>query len=501
VRQELQRTRQGLTPADLATLRRDADVLRRLQESVENVTCLPTLERQDIPPDVPVVAAHSAEAGGRVVTYEQATSGIVYIAAAAGSGNLPPELSDLAPFFCHAFSRIGTALRDYSEMARRIDAVTGGVGLAVQPRTGFDGAGDCIPFVALNAKSLRRNLDPMADILAELLARYDFSDRGRLKNLLLEYRSGLESAVVHNGHRLAMSLAARHFSAASALSEAWSGVHQLLAVKRLTEGLSEERLTDVAARLGDIGQRVFSRDNVRMAVIGETDVLPAARTRVADLTAALSGAAGAGFTQPPATASRVNVREGWSTATAVNFVAAAFPAVRLEHADSPALAVIAKMLRSLYLHREIREKGGAYGGFAAYNSEDGVFSLASYRDPRIAATLDVFQGAGDFIGSGKFDDTDVKEAVLQVCAEIDKPDPPGPAARKAFYREIIGLSDELRRRFKRRLIGLTRSEVREVAERTLGAGLADCSVAVVGSEESLREANTQLAEPLEIFKI
>ncbi|HSO62467.1 MAG TPA: insulinase family protein [Desulfobacterales bacterium] len=501
VRQELLRRRQGLTPADLATLRRDADVLRRLQESAENVTCLPTLERQDIPPDVPVVAAHSAEAGGRVVTYAQATSGIVYIAAAAGSGNLPPELSDLAPFFCHAFSRIGTALRDYSEMARRIDAVTGGVGLAVQPRTGFDGAGDCIPFVALNAKSLRRNLDPMADILAELLGRYDFSDRGRLKNLLLEYRSGLESAVVHNGHRLAMSMAARHFSAASALSEAWSGVHQLLAVKRLTEDLSEERLTDVAARLDDIGKRVFSRDNFRMAVIGETDVLSAGRAQVAELTAALSGAAGAGFTQPPAAVSGTKIREGWSTATAVNFVAAAFPAVRLEHADSPALAVIAKMLRSLYLHREIREKGGAYGGFAAYNSEDGVFSFASYRDPRIAATLDVFQGAGDFIGSGKFDDTDVKEAVLQVCAEIDKPDPPGPAARKAFYREIIGLSDELRRRFKRRLIGLTRSEVREVAERTLGAGLADCSVAVVGSEESLREANTQLAEPLEMHKI
>jgi Zn-dependent M16 (insulinase) family peptidase len=95
----------------------------------------------------------------------------------------------------------------------------------------------------------------------------------------------------------------------------------------------------------------------------------------------------------------------------------------------------------------------------------------------------------------------VKEAVLQVCAEIDKPDPPGPAARKAFYREIIGLSDELRRRFKRRLIGLTRGEVLQVADRTFGTGLADCSVAVVGSEESLREANTKLAEPLEIFKI
>ena len=65
----------------------------------------------------------------------------------------------------------------------------------------------------------------------------------------------------------------------------------------------------------------------------------------------------------------------------------------------------------------------------------------------------------------------------------------------------LAWSDALRRRFKQRLIGLTRGEVREVAERTLGAGLANCSVAVVGSEASLREANTKLAEPLEMHRI
>jgi hypothetical protein len=185
----------------------------------------------------------------------------------------------------------------------------------------------------------------------------------------------------------------------------------------------------------------------------------------------------------------------------VNFVAAAIPAVRMPHDDAAALAVIAKLLRSLYLHREIREKGGAYGGFALYNSEDGMFCLASYRDPHIVATLDVFQGAAGFICGGTLSETDVKEAVLQVCSEIDKPDPPGPAARKAFFRKIVSLSDDLRARFKQRLIALTRRQVMAVAERYFGEGLQHCSVAVIGSEENLREANKRLKEPLEIFKI
>lgn len=490
-----------LSPEELNRIQQDAEALRRLQETVEDVSCLPTLEREDIPPEVEIIAPGAAEADNPTLIYDQATSGIVYVAAAAGAGRLPEELNELAPFFCYAFSRIGTRLRDYAEMARRIDAVTGGIGLSVLSRTGFDGSGGCIPIVALNAKCLKRNLNPMADILSEMLQACDFSDQPRLKSLLFEYRSGLESMVVHNGHRLAMSLAARHFSATRSLSERWSGIHHLLEMKRLTEEGLADRLAEVAAQLTDIGRHLWLQANFRAAVIGEPDVLPDARGRMHGLFAELPAGGRDGFAYSGGPTAPTRIREGWSTATAVNFVAAAFPAVRLEHEDAPALAVIAKMLRSLYLHREIREKGGAYGGLAAYDPEDGVFSLASYRDPQLTATLDVFERSGDFIVSGAFDETDVKEAILQVCAEMDKPDPPGPAARKAFYRQIVRLSDDLRLRFKQRLIALSRSEVRAAAETYFSQGMAGSSVAVISSEATLREANAKLKEPLELHRI
>jgi len=175
--------------------------------------------------------------------------------------------------------------------------------------------------------------------------------------------------------------------------------------------------------------------------------------------------------------------------------------VRLAHEDAPALAVIARMLRSLFLHREIREKGGAYGGFAVYNPEEGVFSLASYRDPHIVETLAVFEQAPAFLRSGEIGEGDIREAVLQVCADIDKPDPPGPAARKAFARRLIGLSDELRREFKRRLLAVDLRAVTAASERWLPEGLAGASVAVIGSPESLAEANRRLPEPLALHRI
>lgn len=498
---ELGQIQEALSAAEIEKLRQDAVALQRLQESQENVDCLPTLERRDIPPEVPRVAESRVDRERRLTIFEQPTSGIFYLAAAAGCAGLDPALNRLVPFFCYAFTRIGTTRRDYTEMARRIDAVTGGLGLGANPHTGFDGAGDCIPFVALTAKSLERNLAPMFELLTELVGSYDLSDTTRLKNLLLEYRSGLEAMVVHNGHRLALSLASRRFSTARALSEAWSGVHQLQTIKALAEGPSEADLGRLSADMGRLGGLVLNRSNFQAAVIGEPEALGHAPARVGELVNALPSGPAAGFVAPEAVQASGRVREGWSTSSAVNFVAAVFSAVRMEHADAAALAVIAKLLRSLYLHREIREKGGAYGGFALYNPEDGTFGLASYRDPRIVETLEVFQGAAGFICGGAFTDTDVKEAILQVCSEIDKPDPPGPAARKAFFRKIIRLSDELREGFKQRLIALTREQVLAVAERTFGGGLQHGSVAVIGSEESLRAANVRLAEPLELHKI
>ena len=156
----------------------------------------------------------------------------------------------------------------------------------------------------------------------------------------------------------------------------------------------------------------------------------------------------------------------------------------------------------MYLHREIREKGGAYGGFAIYNPEDGVFYFGSYRDPHIVSTLKVYDGARNFIRSGTFSDEDVKEAVLQVCSEIDKPDPPGPAAKKAFFRKIVSLSDDMRERFKEKLLGMTRDQVINAAEKYFADTSDRQAVAIISNENKLKAANKELANnPLKLFRI
>ena len=502
LRAELERIKKDLAPSDLDRLKQDAEALMRLQETEEDISCLPTLGRQDIPPSVASVEKTATDDAIQTTLYNQATSGIFYFAAAAGSGALSVDLMPLAPFFCYAASRMGTAVRDYAEMARRIDAYTGGFGLSTHARTRFDRPGECMPFVSFNAKCLHRNRGQMFDIIKELLHQSDFSDLTRLKNLLLEYRAGLESMVVHNGHRLAISLASRNLSSTRRQSEIWNGVHQLQTIKGLVDGLNDDKLKSLSLDLTAIGETLLGRKNFKMALIGEDSTQADVHASAQSLVNGLGDRQDDGFKAPAITLDGGNIREGWSTSSAVSFVALAFEAVRMEHEDAAPLSVISKILRSMYLHREIREKGGAYGGFALYSPEDGLFCFASYRDPHIVSTLKAFDNASAFMRSGSFGEEDVNEAILQVCSEIDKPDPPGPAARKAFYRSILSLTDDMRAQYKSRLLSLTRKQVIQAAERYFDGDEEKKAVAVISGEEKLKEANEALsANPLKLNRI
>jgi Zn-dependent M16 (insulinase) family peptidase len=502
VRAELDRIKEELSPSDIDRIQQDAEALKRLQETEEDVSCLPTLQREDIPPSVPIVKQSASEDTVKASLYHTTTSGIFYFAAAAGSGLLTAAQLPWTPFFCYALSRMGTTKRDYVKMAQRIDAYTGGVGLSTHARTRFEGDGDCVPFISFNAKSLVRNQAPMFDIIQELLHHSDFSNLDRLKSVLLEYRAGLEAMVIHSGHRLAISLAARNLSSTRMLSETWNGVHQLQTIKKLTANMSDQDLIALSGDLSAIGNTLFTQKNFQMALIGEDATMTGACRYAQSLFEGFKPGGDNGFKAPNITMVDGAIREGWSTSSAVSFVALAFETVRMAHEDAAALAVISKILRSMYLHREIREKGGAYGGFALYSPEDGLFSFASYRDPHIVSTLEAFDNAAAFVRSGSYSDEDVKEAILQVCSEIDKPDPPGPAARKAYYRKIISLSDEMRMRFKSRLLSLTRNQVMQAAEKYFDKNEIPKAVAVISGEDKLKAANEKLTgKPLKLNRI
>jgi Zn-dependent M16 (insulinase) family peptidase len=501
---ELEKIQSLLTAEERKRINQDAQQLKSLQESQEDISCLPTLALSDIPPEVSAYAPTKVADKVPLWCYYQPTSGIFYFNITA-SAVAPEPLLPWVPFLCYAFTKVGTQKHTYSEMARKIDAVTGGLALAANARAPWSQPQTCLPLISLNAKCLARNIDPTLNIIEEFIDTVDFSNLARLEQLLGEYQAGLESMIVHNGHRLAISLSSRTFSPASALGELWGGVHHVRTIRAFSKDRNASKFKSLAKNLAALARTIFKPGNILMAAIGDESLVDQARATIeaSDILTAFQRINKTTDLAPLDIQPEEQVPyEGWSTSSAVSFVARTLATAPLGHPDAPPLAVLGKILRSLYLHREIREKGGAYGGFALYNPESGLFSLASYRDPHIVRTLEVFDGIVPFMHSDQVNAEDIKEAVLQVCSEIDKPDPPGPAARKAFSRLIVGLTDEARNAFKRQLLEVTPQKLSDVVDRYFNLEGNKVGMAVIAGQDQLQHANSQLAgKPLKLSAI
>ena len=503
VRAELGNIKNTLSVDDVQKILKQGELLKELQETDNDVSSLPTLERKDIPAEINRIEESNLLDASDAACYHQPTSGISYFALAADATEIEPELIPYVSFFCNVFTRIGTAVHSYSEMAQKVDRYTGGIGMGSHSRTGFK-TGYCVPFISFNGKCLARNQGQMFEIIEEFLFQPDFSDLLRLKNILLEHKAGLDSMIVSSGHRIAMSLAARNFSRARRLNEIWNGVFHLKTIKEMSANTTDDNLQNIVDNLTRVGKILLNPNHCCVALIGEEkDIADSLKTvtQNTNLSSLLKRSVGNDFGPPKIETSREMVHEGWSTSSSVSFVARVFETARMEHEDAPTLAVISRIIRSLYLHREIREKGGAYGAFALYNPEDGIFCYVTYRDPHIYSTLKVFDNTADFIRSGNYNDEDIDEAILQVCSDMYKPDSPGPAARKAFFRKVISLSDDIRQQFKKRVLSVTRDQVVEVAEKYFIPDTMNHSTVVVSGEVQLEEANKKLDVPLEIHQI
>ncbi|KAI4809398.1 hypothetical protein KUCAC02_018281 [Chaenocephalus aceratus] len=135
------------------------------------------------------------------------------------------------------------------------------------------------------------------------------------------------------------------------------------------------------------------------------------------------------------------------------------------------------MMTSKFLHGEIREKGGAYGGGARMGG--GLFSFYSYRDPNSLQTLSAFRRGVDWAKSGDFSQQDIDEAKLSVFSAVDSPVAP---ASKGMGRFLSGVTDEMLQGHRERLFAVSHRSLVEVAERYLGVGQRTCGVAILGPE-------------------
>ena len=474
-RERLAAIRSALSATDQARIVEQAQALAERQQRQDNPELLPKVGLADVPPDLKIAEGVARPVGTLPATwYAQGTNGMVYLQAILDLPALEPDELDLLPLFCACLTEVGSAGRDYRTTQARQAAVTGGLSARANVRGGVDDVRQAKGVLALAGKALARNQAALSDLLWETLTSARFDERPRLRELVAQMRAQREEAITDHGHMLALAAACSSLSPVAALNHRWDGLQGLQHLKALDDALDEtEALATFAARLECLRDRLQHAPR-QLLVVSEAE-------RQDDIAAALAARwrnghepAGEPFTlaapaaQPP--------RQGFRVNTQVNFCAKAYPTVASNHPDAPALHVLGDFLRNGYLHRAIREQGGAYGGGAGYHPDSGAFRFYSYRDPRLADTLADFDRALDWLHANDHPARTLEEAILGIIAAIDKPGSPAGEAVSAFFGTLFGRTPEQRRAYRQRVLQVTLADLQRVAATWLQPEQARCAV-------------------------
>ena len=482
IRDALARRKAELTEDEVRMIVDRARALEERQMRKDDDSILPKVDLSDVPLQMP-------EPEGRfdgdiaATVYARGTNGLVYEQVVVPMPALTEEELLLVPYYTTLISEIGCGELDYLQMQDRISAESGGIGASFSAKGRIDDVQDLSGYIIFNGKALARNRSALTKLLRDVCTGARFDEKERIREIIAQIRARREQAVTGSGHALAMGAASQGMSPGAWLSFRLGGLAGITGTKELDRALKDAgELSDLCDKLSALHEKV--RNQAReFLVIGEEEQLPA---MVDDLKSAwgdVPGGSGSAWKMDPV---NYTTRQAWLTSTQVNFCARAYNTVPVDHPDAAALTVLGGFLRNGYLHRAIREKGGAYGGGAGQDSVNGTFRFFSYRDPRLEDTLADFDKALAWLQANDHDHQELEESILGVIGQLDRPRSPAGAARHAFHNRLFGRTPEQRARFRERVLSVTLDDLKRVASTWLVP--ENASTAVVTSPENRARA-------------
>src|SRR5690606_11880640 len=166
--------------------------------------------------------------------------------------------------------------------------------------------------------------------------------------------------------------------------------------------------------------------------------------------------------------------EGLTIPAQVNYVGKGADLYRLGYQLHGSALVINRYLRTTWLWDQIREQGGAYGGFSILDPRSGAFTFVSYRDPNLLRTLDVYARTPEYQRRLERSESGLTRAISGAISALDACQLPDARGFTSLVRYLTGDDDEYRQRVRDEVLGTSLDDFRrfaEVLERVRDAGL------------------------------
>lgn len=442
-------------------VRESADLLQQQRKSVDR-SVLPRIAPSDVSP-VAKPGLPVPDESENLVALEVPTNRIAYASVLYDVSDFTEQEWHWLSLYAGLLPQLGVEGMGYEAASAWRQEMAPDFSIDVSACQPIDAGKPLQVFVEFSARGLQEEPDNLASLLLRTIQAPRLDEHERLAFLIDNHVHDVHNDLAVKGDTYAALWATAPLSGHEHFKNVMEGAAGLPFYRSLRQQIAnEDGLRDIAAHLAGLHEKIVS---------SPAHVIAVAEGEAASVMTRLLAPA-----IPPTTRTLREKRQPEAIPLAdtilhasaqVNHCYAAWLAPTLAHPDAAACAVLAEWLTNEVLHRAIREEGGAYGAGAAFDATTGIFRMISNRDPRLLGTYADFDAAIDWVLAAEMTQESLEEAIICVIRELDKPHSPYREAMLAWSRQRIGITDDLRNRFRAGVLNCSQDDIRVAAKKWL----------------------------------
>lgn len=450
-------------------------------DSDEALASIPLLELSDLTPEMEAVERYESKIGSATVHFVPTfTKGINYVAFYFNLSCLTEEELFYADILSDIIGRIDTKYRSYKELANDINLNLGGLSSDITAISKDGKRDEFVPLMIVRSKALNSKLLDLCRLINEVVQYADYSNEGRLTELVQESKSIWDNEAFRRGNSIVSQRVMARVSAVGKFRDDGNlGYYQ-----KISELSSNPAaLPLLPEKLADVARKIFRANNVDIMFVGKDGELDTFKNLMEPLLMTWSTEA---LPNDTLQIKRAEGNEGIVTAGKVQYVAQGGNFIDHGFKHIGPMSVLETILRYEYLWIRIRVQGGAYGAFANFY-DDGNMIFCSYRDPNLVETLNVYKELPDYLRNFTLTDREMRKYIIGTMSALDLPMTPALRGPRAMGMYFSGAKLEDKVEFRKQVIACQPEDIVALAD-VVEPVLKDNHICTMGNEQKIKDA-------------
>ena len=375
----------------------------------------------------------------------------------------------------------------YADLSNEIDLQTGGISNNILGTADVENIEEYSLKFEVRTKFLEDKTGAALRLVKEIICSSNLDDEKRLYEIIAQGKSRLQMAIGGMGHYMAGMRAMSYFSKTSKISDLTGGIELYKMVADLEEHF-EEKKEELKATLKRLVKEIFVRERLMLNITsaGGTEFLEQ------ELQMLLESLPSDKNPVKPQEIICEKKNEGFLDASKVQYVSRAGNFVEKGYSYTGTLRILKVIMGYDYLWINIRVKGGAYGCMSGFGKNGDTY-FASYRDPKLRATNEIYEKIPEYLKEFDADERDMTKYIIGTISEMDTPLTPISRGRRSLISYLGHITDEELQKERDAVLSGTAEDIRALAP-LVQAVLEEQDLCVIGNEETLRAEKEMFME-------